>query len=155
MHVRVAGPPSFRGHVGDALDPQRQFSLAWLDPHGLAERCVFETTRDVHDDVASWQPPLASAVDIRVGALTQPDVTANVVMPAAEVLRDVIMVAMRLIGNSVSRPEMDTARYRPSSSVVDDADVHPVAAAFHQLDRDLAGVRPPVMLHVAPAHPAE
>ena len=153
--MRVARPPSFRSHVSDAPDPQRQVSLTRLDPHGLPERLVFEPARDVHDDVASWQPSLAGAVDIRVAALAQTDVTANVVMPAVEILRDVIVVAVRLVGNSLGRTEMDPARHRPPGRVVDDADMHPVAAAFHQLERDLAGVRPPVTFHVAPAHPAE
>src|ERR1700676_4760582 len=85
VHVRVARPPSFRGHVSDAPDPQRQVSLTRLDPHGLPERFVFEPARDVRDDVASWQPSLAGAVDIRVAALAKADVTANVVMPAAEI----------------------------------------------------------------------
>src|SRR5262249_15058854 len=89
MHVRVARPPSFRSHVSDAPDPQRQVSLTLLDPHGLPERLVFEPARNVDDDVASWQPSLAGAVDICVAALAQPDVTANVVMPAAQILRDV------------------------------------------------------------------
>jgi hypothetical protein len=35
VHVRVARPPSFRGHVSDAPDPQRQLSLTRLDPNGL------------------------------------------------------------------------------------------------------------------------
>src|SRR6266568_7249853 len=105
--------------------------------------------------LAARQPSLAGAVDICVAALTQADVTANVVMPAAEILRDVIVVAVRLVGNSLGRTEMDPARHRPFGRVVDDADMHPVAAAFHQLERDLAGVCPPVTLHVAPAHPAE
>ena len=50
---------------------------------------------------------------------------------------------------------MDPARHRPPGRVVDDADMHPVAAAFCQLQQDLAGVRPPVAFHVAPACPAE
>src|SRR3984893_18350574 len=137
MHVRVARPLSFRSQVSDAPDPQRQVPLTRLDPHGLPERLVFETARNVHDDVASWQPPLAGAIDIRVAALPQADVTANVVMPAAEILRDVIVVAVRLVGNSLHRTEMDPARHRPPGRVVDDADMHPGAAAFHQLKRDL------------------
>ena len=153
--MRVARPPSFRSHVSDAPDPQRQVPLTRLDPHGLPERLVFEPARDVHDDVASWQPSLAGAVDIRIAALPQADVTANVVMPAVEILRDVIVVAVRLVGNPVGRTEMDPARHRPPGRVVDDADMHPVAAVFHELERDLAGVRPPVTFHVAPAHPAK
>src|SRR5262249_23728511 len=155
MHVRVARPPSFRSHVSDAPDPQRQVSLTRLDPHGLPERFVFEPARDVHDHLASWQPSLAGAVDICVAALTKPDVTADVVMPAAEVLRDVIVVAVRLVGNPPGRTEMDPARHRPPGRVVDDADMHPVAALFHQFQRDLPGARLPVTFHVAPAHPAE
>src|ERR1700732_4767996 len=76
-------------------------------------------------------------------------------MPAAEILRDVIVVAVRLVGNPLSRTEMDPARHRPPGRVVDDADMHPVAAAFPQLKRDLAEIRPPVTSHVAPAPPAE
>ena len=76
-------------------------------------------------------------------------------MPAAEVLRDVIVVAVRLVGNSLGRTEMDPARHRPPGRVVDDADMHPVAAALRQLEHDLAGVRPPVAFYVTPAHPAE
>jgi len=75
--------------------------------------------------------------------------------PAAEILRDVIVVAVRLVGNSLGRTEMDPARHRPPGRVVDHADMHPVAAAFHQLKRDLADISPPVTFHVAPAHPAE
>src|SRR4029077_18287139 len=97
---------------------------------------------------------LAGAVDICVAALTQADVTAHVVMPAAEILRDVIVVAVRLVGNPCGRTEMDPARHRPPGRVVDDADMHPVAAAFHQLPRDPARVPPPVPLPVAPAPPA-
>ncbi len=153
--MRVARPPSFRSHVSDAPDPQRQVSLTRLDPHGLPERLVFEPARHVHNDVASWQPSLAGAVDICVAALAQADVTANVVMPAAEILRDVIVVAVRLVGNSLGRTEMDPARHRLPGRVVDDADMHPVPAAFCQLQQDLASVRPPVTFHVTPAHPAE
>src|SRR5215472_16330199 len=155
MHVRVARPPPFRRHVSDAPDLQRQVSLTRLDPHSLPKRLVCEPARDIHDDVASWQPSLAGAVDVCVAALTQTDVTANVVMPAVEILRDVIVVAVRLVRNSRRRTEMDPARHWPPGRVVDDADMHPVAAAFHQLEQDLAGVRPPVTFHVAPAHPAE
>ena len=155
VHVRVARPPSFRGQVGDTPDPQRQVPLARLDPHGLPERFVLKPPRDVHDDVASRQPSLAGAVDIRVAALAEADVAANVVMPAAEILRDVIVVAVRLVGNPLGRTEMDPARHRPPCLVVDDADMHPVAAAFRQLERDPACVCPPVTCHVAPAHPAE
>ena len=155
VHVRVARPPSFRRHVGHAPNPQRQLPLARLDPHRLPQRLVFEPARDVHDDVASRQPALAGAVDIRVAALAQPDVAADVVVPAAEILRDVIVVAVRLVGNPLGRAEVDPARHRPPGRVVDDADMHPVAAVFRQLERDLAGVRPPVAFHVAPAHPAE
>src|SRR5208282_1643423 len=126
-----------------------------LDLHDLPERLVFEPARNVHDDIAPWQPPLAGAIDIRVAALAQPDITANVVMPAAEILRDVIVVAVRLVGNSPGRTEMDPARHRPLGRVVDDADMHPVAAAFHQLEQDPADVRPPVAFQLAPAHPAE
>ena len=153
--MRVARPPSFRSHVRDAAEPQRQVPLPRLDPHGLPERLVFEPARDIHHDVAPGQPSLAGAVDIGKAALTQPDVTAHVVMPAAKILRDVIVVAVRLVGNAVGRTEMDPARHRPPGRVVDDADVHPVPAAFRQLERDLAGVRPPVTFHVAPANPAE
>src|ERR1700680_2065856 len=120
VDVRVARPPSFRGHVSDAPDPQGQVSLTRLDPHGLPERLVFEPARDVHDDVASRQPSLAGAVDICVAALAKTGVTANVVMPAAEILRDVIVVAVRLVGNSPGRTEMDPARHRPPCRVVDD-----------------------------------
>src|ERR1700732_2017673 len=76
-------------------------------------------------------------------------------MPAAEILRDVIVVAVRLVGNPLSRTEMDPARDRPPGRVVDDADMHPVAAAFHQLKQDLADLRPPLTVPVAPAAPAE
>src|ERR1700761_8092823 len=76
-------------------------------------------------------------------------------MPAAEILRNVIVVAVRLIGNSLGRTEMDPARYRPPGRVVDDSDMHPVAATLHQLKGDLAGVSPPVAFHIAPAHPRE
>jgi hypothetical protein len=153
--VRVAGPPSFRSHVSDAADPQRQVSLTRLDPHGLPERLVFEPARDVHNDVAPRQPSLAGAVDIGVAALPQTDVTANVVMPAIEILRDVVVVAVRLVGNALGRTEMDPARHRPPGRVVDDADMHPVAATFRQFQQDPAGVRTPVTFHVTPAHPAE
>ena len=76
-------------------------------------------------------------------------------MPAAEILRDVIVVAVRLVGNPLGRTEMDPARRRPPGRVVDHADMHPVAAAFGQLERDLAGLSPTIAFHVAPAHPAE
>src|SRR5580692_7243234 len=155
MHVRVARPPSFRRHVGDAPDPQRQVSLARLDPHGLPERFVFKAASNIHDDVASRQPSLAGAVDVCVGALTQTGVTANVVMPAVEILRDVIVVAVRLVGNARGRAEMNPAWHRPPGRVVDDADMYPVATAFDEFQRDLAGGRLPVTFHVAPAHPAE
>src|SRR6185437_10072009 len=136
VHVRVARPPSFRRHVSDAPDPQGQVALTRLDSYGLPEGLVFEPARDVDDDVASWQPSLAGPVDIRKAALAQADVTANVVMPAVEVLRDVIVVAVRLVGNSFGRTEMNPARHRPSGRVVDHADMHPVPAAFHQLQID-------------------
>jgi hypothetical protein len=102
VHVRVARSPSFRRHVSDAPDPQGKVALTRLDSYGLPERLVFEPARDV-DDVASWQPSLAGPVDIRKAALAQADVTANVVMPAIEVLRDVIVVAVRLVRNSRGR----------------------------------------------------
>src|SRR5262249_18153838 len=100
-------------------------------------------------------PPLTGAVDVRVAALAQADVTANVVMPAAEVLRDVIVVAVRLVRNSVGGTEVDPARHRPPGRVVDDGDTYPVPAAFRELKPDPVGPRPPVALHIAPAHPAE
>jgi hypothetical protein len=153
--VRVARPPSLGGHVGHAAEPQRQLPLSRLDPHGLPERLVFEPARHVHDDLAARQPSLAGAVDVRIAALPQPDVAADVVMPAVQILRDVIVVAVRLVGNPRGRTEMDPARHRPSGRLVHDPDVDPVAAAFRQLERDLAGLRPPVAFHVAPAHPAE
>src|SRR5262249_42196037 len=146
---------SFRSHVSDAPDPQRQVSLTRLDPHGLPERFVFEPARNVHDHLASWQPSLAGAVDICVAALTQPDITADVVMPAAAVLRDVLLVAVRLVGDPLGQTEMAPARPRPPGRVVDDADMPPVAALSPQSQRDLAGARLPVTFHVAPAHPAE
>ncbi len=153
--MRVAGPPSLGRHVGDPADPQRQVPLPRLDPHRLPERLVLEPARHVHDDLAARQPSLAGAVDVRVAALPEAGVTADVVVPAAEILRDVIVVPVRLVGDSRRRAEVDPARYRPPGRVIDDGNVHPVAAAFRQLKRDLAGVRPPVTLHVAPAHPAE
>src|SRR5262249_59887330 len=92
---------------------------------------------------------------ICVTAMSEPYAPADVVMPAAEVLRDVIVVAVRLVGNSVGRTEMAPARHRPAGRLVHDADMHPIAALFHQFQQDLAGARPPVTFHVAPAHPAE
>src|SRR4029077_10285513 len=106
-------------------------------------RLVLEPARNVHHDVASWQPSLARAVDICVDAPSKTDVTANVVMPAAEILRDVIVVAVRLIGNSLGRTEMDPARHRPPSRVVDDPDMHPVSGALPPLEHAPARGPPP------------
>jgi len=39
-------------------------------------------------------------------------------MPAAEILRDVIVVAVRLVGNPLGRAEMDPAGHRPPGRVV-------------------------------------
>src|SRR5215469_497440 len=155
MHVRVARPPSFRSHVSDASYPQRQFSLTRLDAHGLPERLVLEPARYIHDDLASWQPSLAGAVDICIAALTQPDVTADVVMPAAKVLRDVIVVAVRLVWNPLGRTEMDPARHRPPGRIVNNVHVNPVATIFHEFQQDLTGFNAPITFHVAPAHPPE
>jgi hypothetical protein len=71
------------------------------------------------------------------------------VVPAAEVLGDVIVVAMRLVGDPGRRAEMDPARDRPPGRLVDHGDVHPVAARFRQLEADLAGLGPAVALEVA------
>jgi hypothetical protein len=149
--VRVTRPPSFRSQVSDAPDPQRQVPLTRLDPHGLPERLVFEPAGDFRDDVASRQPSLAGTVDIGVAALPETDVTANVVMPAAEILRDVIMVAMRLVGNPRRRTEMDPARHRPPGRVVDDGDMRPVAGAPVRKRR----LRPDQERQAAQVHPPE
>src|SRR5215469_5594699 len=105
MHVRVARPPSFRSHVSDAPDPQRQVSLTRLDPHGLPERFVFEPARHVHDDVASWQPSLAGAVDICVTALSQADVAANVILFPDTILRRARLHPVRLIAEPPGRAQ--------------------------------------------------
>ena len=141
LHGVVARPTIVAKGLTLEQIPKIQQLLTRLDPHRLPERLVLEPAGHVHHDVAARQPALAGAVDVGVAALAQPDVAADVVVPAAEILGDVMVVAVRLVGDSRRRTEMDPARHRPPGRVVDDADVHPVAAALGELEIGRASCR--------------
>ena len=86
--------------------------------------------------------------------LAEPHVAADVVVPAAEVLVDVVVVAVRLVRHAFGGAEVHAARHRLAGRVVEDGDVHPVAAGIDQLDPDPVGGCLTVALDVAPARPS-
>ena len=146
MAERAAGSPFLLVELLSGLHPARSARSA-----GAVR---IQIRGHVHDDVASRQPSLAGAVDICVAALAEADVTANVVMPAAEILRDVIVVAVRLVGiPSAERKWTRHGTGRPvaSSTTLTCTPLRPSSAS----SSETWPARPPVTFHVAPAHPAE
>src|SRR5712692_5260426 len=101
MHVRVAAEPAPVIHIRPAPQPELQPPLARFDGDALAERLVFEPAGDVDEDLAAWQPALATTVDVGIGDLPETQITAHVDMPRVVVGVDMVVVAMRLVGHAV------------------------------------------------------
>jgi hypothetical protein len=78
----------------------------------LPDRLVLEPARHVDDDVATGEPSLAAAVDVRVRRPAESQVATDVNVPGPEVRVDVGVVPVRWIGHALERPEMDPARDR-------------------------------------------
>lgn len=139
-----------RVHVHPALEPQGQFLLPRLYLHPGPQRLVLEPPRHVHDDLAPGQPPLALAVDVRIGDLSQPEVPADVDVPGVQVGVDLVVVAVGLVGNAFGRAEMDPAGNRPSRVVVEDGDVYPVPPPVQELHAHARRLDHLLPLHVTP-----
>ena len=97
VHMRVARIPACGCEIYVPSQAQGKVPLAGLDPDRLAQRFVLETPRDVDQHVTARKPALAGAVDVRVRRLAEAYVAADVLVPAAEVLVDVLVVAVRLV----------------------------------------------------------
>ena len=150
VNVRVPTEPTLLVHVGPPLQPQGQFALAGLDADLFADGLVFEAAGDVHDDVSSRQPSLARPVDVGVGDLTEPHVSAHVDMPASEVRVDLVVVAVRLVGDALGGTEVDPAGNRSARVVVQHGYVDPVPSAVKQFEPRAGGLYDPFLLNFAP-----
>ena len=155
VDVGVAGPPAAGGHVGGAVEAEGEFALAGFDPHGFAQRCVFEAAGHVDDHVSAGEPALAGAVDVGVGLLAEADVAADVVVPAAEVLVDVVVVAVWLVGDAFGGAEVHPAGDLLAGGVVEHGDVYPVAAGVDEFEAYLVGCGVAVVFEVGPGDLAE
>ena len=81
MHVGVAAVPALGVHVRPSLEAELQFPLTRLDGDLRSEGFVLETARHVDDDLSSRQPPLAGAVDVGEGRLSESEIATHVVVP--------------------------------------------------------------------------
>ena len=142
--------PSFRVHVDPAFEAQGQLPLPRFDVHPGAQGLVLEPPRHVHDDLAARQPPLAAAVDVGVGDLSEAEIAADVDMPGAQVGVDLVVVSVGLVGNAFGGAEVDAAGDRFAAVVVEDGNVNPVAPAVEKLDPHARGFHHLLLLHVAP-----
>ena len=152
--MRVAAVPALRVHVGPALEAQRKLPSPRLNGDCLSQRLVLEPPRDVDDHLASRQPALAGAADVRVRDLADPHVAADVVVHSAQVGVDAIVVAVGLIRDALRRAEVDPARDGLARVVVEHGHVDPVAAAVHQLDSHPRRLGESLCLHLAPVDTA-
>ena len=94
---------------------------------------VLEPASYVDKDVATWEPSLAGAVDVRIGDVPEAHVAADVYVPRAEVRVDVVVVTMRLERHSERAPEVGSASDRASRGSIEHADVDPVPPSVGQL----------------------
>ena len=100
MHVGVAAHPAAGSLIGPAADRQLELALPGFDPDAGTEGFVLETPDDLDQDVAFGQPTLATSIDHGIGHGAQPDVAADVHVPARDVAVDVAVVAVRLPGDA-------------------------------------------------------
>ena len=134
MDVRVPREPPLVVHVGPPADPELELALAGCDVNDLSDRFVLVPAGDVDDDAAAREPSLAGAVDVRVGGATEAEIAPDVDMPGPEVRVHVVVVAVRLIGHPLGRPEVDATRHGPARVVVEHGHMHPVPPLLEDLD---------------------
>ena len=150
VDVGVAAVPTIPVHVNPAFEAQSQLPLPRFDLHPGAQGLVLESPRHVHDDLAAGQPPLAAAVDVGVGDLSEAEIAADVDMPGAEIGIDLVVVSVGLVGNAFGGAEVDAAGDRFAAVVVEDGDVNPVAPAVEKLHPHARGFHRLLLFHVAP-----
>src|SRR5687768_2998376 len=109
VDVRVAAEVALAVKVLIPLDPKGQLPLSRLDLDFRAQRLVFVTARDVHDQFAARQPALALAVDVCVADLAEPYVPADIDMPGSQVRENVRVVAVRRVWDSARIAKVDAA----------------------------------------------
>ena len=87
--------------------------------------------------------------------MAEADVAADVVVPAAEVLVDVVVMAVGLVRDAFGGAEVHPARHRLAGVVVEHFDVDPVTSRIDQLHPHPIGRRLTVALDVGPGDLAE
>ena len=63
-----------------------------------------------------------------------------------------VVVTVRLIGNSLGRAKVDATRDRLARVLVDNRHVDPVASSIEQFDSKFFGLDRSLLFHFAPAH---
>ena len=116
---------------------------------------VLEPSGHVDEDVASRQPSLAGAVDVRVSDVPEPDVAADVDVPGAQVGVDVVVVTVRLERHPQRGCGSALGTGRGARLGVEDSDVGPVPAPVRQLEPGHSLHDRLARLEVGPANLAE
>ena len=131
VHMGIAGVPAASVSIRPSLQTQFKFALTRLDLKFRPQWLIFKSTRHVDLDSTRWQPPLARTIDIRIRNLIQTHITANIYMPRVMPSIEMAMVAVRLIGNTFRRAEMNPTRDHLARSIVENARMNPVSALLH------------------------
>src|SRR5579864_6317263 len=95
VHMRVAAVPPLASQIAKSLQGDCQRLLTWLNRDDRAQRFVLESMRGVDHNLPARQPALTHTVDVGVRGLAKSNIAADVSMPRAKIVTDMLVVTMR------------------------------------------------------------